>query len=179
MKKLVIVGKSASGKNTIASAFEKYGYKRAVTHTSRDPRPGEVDGTDYHFVDKDYFEGMIDSGQFIESDCLNDWYYGMSREEYEKSQMLILTPRGVRTMVRILGRDAFYILYVDAPSSVRVGRSLRRGDDQSEVSRRLGTDYVDFEDFIAKKDWNMYHESIDGEDPDFLLKKVLIECETI
>ena len=179
MKKLVIIGKSASGKNTIAKAFESYGYRRAVTHTSRDPRPGEIDGNDYHFVDKDYFEGMIDSGQFIESDCFNDWYYGMSRKEFEKSQMFILTPRGLQKMISIFGRGAFYVLYVDARSSVRVGRSLKRGDDKNEVTRRLGTDENDFADFIERKDWDMYHESRDDEDADFLIKKVLIECETI
>lgn len=69
-KLLVISGPSGSGKSTlIQKLFEefpdKFGF--SVSHTTRAPRPGEINGVHYHFTTKDEIQKAIDSGEFIES----------------------------------------------------------------------------------------------------------------
>lgn len=80
MRKLfVITGPSGAGKTTVsqlvvdranalaeATGNQECGLQRVVTTTTRPPRPGEVDGVDYHFVDRAKFEAMVDAGEFAE-----------------------------------------------------------------------------------------------------------------
>ena len=71
-----------TGKNRLIRALLKdYGkyFKKIVTHTTRQPRPGEINGTDYHFVSKEVFFSLNCSGQFIEASHVHNNYYGVSR----------------------------------------------------------------------------------------------------
>ncbi len=49
---IILVGKSCSGKDTVVKELAKMGYNKIVTCTTRPPRPGEIDGREYHFLDK-------------------------------------------------------------------------------------------------------------------------------
>ena len=47
---IILVGESASGKSTIEKILtEKYGYKKTISYTTRQPRDGEINGVNYHF----------------------------------------------------------------------------------------------------------------------------------
>ncbi len=50
---LLLVGKSASGKDTIQKELIKMGMKAVVSYTTRSPRKGEIDGIAYHFITKE------------------------------------------------------------------------------------------------------------------------------
>ena len=76
---LVFCGPSGSGKSTlikqIMSDFKGvFGF--SVSHTTRSPRPGEVDGKDYHYVSREIMEKGISNGEFIESATFSDNMYG-------------------------------------------------------------------------------------------------------
>jgi guanylate kinase len=62
--------------------FEKYPsfFGFSVSHTTRSPRPGEVDGIDYHFTDIETMRAAIQQGKFIESAQVHTNYYGTSYE---------------------------------------------------------------------------------------------------
>jgi guanylate kinase len=67
---VVICGPSGAGKSTIVNAMMKdypldFGF--SVSHTTRGPRPGEVDGVSYHFVERSLLEQERDAGLFIET----------------------------------------------------------------------------------------------------------------
>lgn len=69
-KLLVISGPSGSGKSTIIQKLfaefpDKFGF--SVSHNSRAPRAGEIDGVHYHFTTKDKIQKMIENGEFLES----------------------------------------------------------------------------------------------------------------
>ena len=49
---IILVGKSCSGKDTVVKELAKMGYNKIVTCTTRPPRPGEIDGREYHFLNK-------------------------------------------------------------------------------------------------------------------------------
>ena len=64
---VVISGPSGSGKTSICKELVKGGHVRfSVSATTRPPRPGEVDGEDYHFLDDARFQSEVDRGGFLE-----------------------------------------------------------------------------------------------------------------
>ena len=64
--KIILVGKAASGKDFLKRKMQKKGFRAGVSHTTRPARANEVNGEDYHFVDKAKFNEMIVQDKFIE-----------------------------------------------------------------------------------------------------------------
>ena len=156
----IIAGKSASGKSTLARILSDRGLTRnAITTTTRDPREGEVNGVDYYFWPKELFEECI--GQMVEHDQFNGWYYGVTEQEFNRTNLSILTPRGVKRYMKKFGRKNLFIIYVDTPILERYDRIIKRGDSLEEAFRRFVHDEEDFRNFKS------YDLRIDGSDESF------------
>lgn len=154
-KKFVLIGKSCSGKTELALLLKNKGLKTAVTCTSRTIRVNEIDGLHYHFKDIDVFKKMIDEDAFVEYDVFNGWYYGLPKEEFNTSDIFVVTPRGVKKLIERFGRESMSIIYLDTSIVQRLTRASYRGDDMKEVERRLKTDDEDFAEFHANEDWDL------------------------
>ena len=133
---LVLVGESASGKSSI----EKYlvdncGYNKIVSYTTRQPRQGEIDGIDYHFISVKQFESLNDQGFFAETAIYNDWYYGVAKEDCTDDKVAVLTPHGLRQVSKIKGINIISF-YIDVPRRDRLIKILQRGDSIEESYRR-------------------------------------------
>jgi guanylate kinase len=76
----VFSGPSGAGKSTLVHRLRQRvnGLGYSVSHTSRAPREGEVDGVDYHFVDRGTFSRMIENGSFVEWATVYGDLYGTS-----------------------------------------------------------------------------------------------------
>ena len=75
---IVLVGESASGKSSIErNLVDNYGYKKIVSYTTRQPRQGEVDGIDYHYISESQFIKLQKEGYFAEVGEYNGWHYGI------------------------------------------------------------------------------------------------------
>jgi guanylate kinase len=144
MNKLIIMGKSASGKDTLRSLLIEKGLKEAISYTTRPMRDGEVNGKDYHFISLEEFNELEAKNFFLESEKFRDWKYGRSYESIEEGDIFIATVTGTANMIEKLGRDKFYVLELECSDEIRKERSLKRGDDPTEVERRLKTDDADF-----------------------------------
>jgi guanylate kinase len=83
----IISAPSGAGKSSLIQAYlasqTAAPAKVAISHTTRDIRPGEQHGQHYHFIDKAQFEQMIAQGAFIEYAHVYDHYYGTSRKAIE------------------------------------------------------------------------------------------------
>ena len=66
MSLLVLMGKSCSGKDTIANELVKYGYEKFVSYTTRPMRDDEIQDQTYHFISEDEFISKINDGFFLE-----------------------------------------------------------------------------------------------------------------
>jgi len=78
---IVISGPSGSGKSTHIGHLKKAipnTFGVATSHTTREPRAGEVHGREYHFVNKDAFQKLVQEGGFIEHAQFGSNYYGTS-----------------------------------------------------------------------------------------------------
>ncbi len=74
---VVISGPSGAGKGSIyRQVIDRTGMKRSVSVTTRQPRPGEVDGVDYYFRTEEQYQQMIAAGEFLETAAVYRNYYG-------------------------------------------------------------------------------------------------------
>lgn len=79
LKALIICGPSGSGKSTLLRRLfddfpDKFGF--SVSHTTRNPRPGEVNGLHYHFTTREEMEAAVQNGEFLESAVFANNMYG-------------------------------------------------------------------------------------------------------
>lgn len=141
---LVLVGPSACGKTQIVGQLTKqYGLEKLVTYTSRKMRVGEVNGKDYHFIDKLEFEQKIRNDFFIEYVNYNGNYYGTPRSELTKNKVVILEPVGLKHYIE-KARNLITIVYLNCSKEVLRIRMLNRGDKEEEIMKRLAGDELRF-----------------------------------
>lgn len=110
----------------------------SVSHTTREPRPGEVDGHHYHFTDRAKFIEGIQSGEFLEHAQVFDNYYGTSRQSVNQQ-----LDSGIDVILEIDWQGALQVkdLYDDVtmifilpPSKATLRQRLSsRGQDSEEV----------------------------------------------
>ena len=136
----IVSAPSGAGKTSMVRALMErdpdLGF--SVSHTTRPPRPGEVDGRDYHFVDVPTFERLVEEGAFLEYARVFDNYYGTSRAAVEaqlaegRDVFLDIDWQGAR-QVRQAWPEAVSI-FVLPPSREALEARLRgRGTDSDEV----------------------------------------------
>ena len=142
---IVLVGESASGKSSIEkNLVENYGFNKVVSYTTRKPRDGEVDGVDYHFIDKSQFKRLKIQGFFAETAMYNDWHYGTAKRDCTDDKVAVLTPHGLRQISKIQGINVVSF-YINVPRRDRLIKILQRGDNIEEAYRRSLSDVGQFD----------------------------------
>jgi len=140
----VLSGPSGVGKNTVAAALCKSGRAvRAVTATSREPRPGERDGADYYFVGREEFEGWLRDGRLLEHNCYDGNYYGTPAfsvnraAQSGKPVLLVIDVNGALAVKKLWPQVK--LVFLSPPSDEALEQRLRaRGDeDARSVAYRL------------------------------------------
>lgn len=145
-KRIILVGRAASGKDYIRKKLEDRGFKYAVSYTTRPPRAGEVDGKDYIFISEEVAQKMIQNDEFYEYVEFNGWLYGTSREQFETDDVFIMTPTGLSHIDEVSRKQSF-VIFIDIAEDVRRQRMLARDMPGDSVERRLEADRLDFENF--------------------------------
>jgi len=141
---LVICGPSGSGKSTILKAVmgqPKYKDLLAfsVSHTTRQPRPGEVHGREYYFSDRETMRAEIEAGKFIESAEFSGNLYGTSKDSVHKCQskgkicVLDIDSQGVRSLKKSSNLSPVYV-FVKPPSLTVLEERLRSRKTETEES---------------------------------------------
>jgi guanylate kinase len=141
----VIAAPSGAGKTSLVKALMERRPELAfsVSHTTRKPRPNEVDGRDYHFVDHATFERMIAANEFLEHASVFDNFYGTSRRQVDdalaggRDLLLEIDWQGAQ-QVRSRLPDAVDI-FILPPSRAALEERLRgrRTDSAAVIARRL------------------------------------------
>lgn len=144
--KIILVGKAASGKDFLKSKMERKGFRTGVSHTTRPARPGEVDGADYHFIDDVKFIEMIGQEEFIEYMEFNGWFYGQTEEDFNASDIMIMSKDGLDMLPKVY-RDQCIVIYLDVPMAERLKRLSSRDDKNDSIERRITTDEKQFHGF--------------------------------
>ena len=141
----VITGPSGVGKGTLIKELCKRvpEVELSVSATTREPRPGEEDGVDYHFLERERFDRRVEDGDFLEWAEYSGNRYGTLRSEVEARTergapvVLEIEVQGAR-QVRETMPDAVRI-FIEPPDAEELRtRLLGRGtDDEATIERRL------------------------------------------
>ena len=147
----VISGPSGAGKGTLLSrVLERIPDAWvSVSATTRKPRPGEVDGLHYFFLDTDHFKSLVEQGGFLEWAQVHDNYYGTL-----KRSVLDHINAGEQVILEIDVQGAFqvrkalpeaHLVFIEPPSLEELERRLRQRGTETEdvISSRMKTAEVE------------------------------------
>ena len=166
-EKTILLGKSGSGKDFLMRKLVEKGLRGCLKMTTRPQRKHEIQWITYDFVAEWTFLDKIKNGEFLcyqkfevtpEGRDPENWYYGITKQEFQDSQVFIMTP-GEFNNITPEQRKQCFVVYLDIPRDVREKRLIRREDKNDSVKRRLDADEIDFKDF---KDYDLRVT-----DPDF------------
>lgn len=143
---LVMSSPSGAGKSTISRALLE-GDSRltmSVSATTRSPRPGEVDGKDYFFIEKPKFQDMVGNGEFLEHAQVFDNYYGTPTAPVEaalqdgKDVLFDVDWQGTQQLAENAEKDLVRI-FILPPSHDELERRLyaRAQDSEEVVQKRM------------------------------------------
>lgn len=160
---VIISGPSGVGKDTIIEAMRRspdgHAYHYVVTCTTRPRRPGEVDGVNYQFLDRDQFRALRDSGELLEWAEVHGNWYGTPRQQVRAAlaagydAILKIDVQGART-VKERVPDALLIFVVPPSLEALFQRlkhratetvdelELRQRNAALELARQEDYDYV-------------------------------------
>lgn len=138
----VVAAPSGAGKSSLINALLKRhddnSMQVSVSTTTRKPRPGEIDGVHYHFVDEATFLKQVDDGEFYEWAKVFDHYYGTSKTVIEKTLksgvdvFLDIDWQGTRQVKAAY--PGVHTIFILPPSNEELERRLRaRGQDSDDV----------------------------------------------
>lgn len=147
IKRIILAGKAASGKDFGRKHLEELGLSYGVSYTTRSPRPGEIDGVDYNFISPEKFDEMEANHEWYEEVEFNGWKYGTSNAQFHgESNVFIMTPHGL-SLVHPEDLKESLVVFFDIPYDVRYSRLKERGDTADKLERRLEADENDFKHF--------------------------------
>jgi guanylate kinase len=144
----VITGPSGVGKGTLIRDLRERvsGLELSVSATTREPRSGEEDGREYHFLTPAEFARRADVGDFLEHATFSGNRYGTLRSEIERtleagrSVVLEIEVQGARQVRAAMGDEAVLIFIAPPDPEVLRRRLAGRGTDSDDaIARRLET----------------------------------------
>ncbi|CAH0047769.1 unnamed protein product [Clonostachys solani] len=152
---IVISGPSGVGKGTlIGRLLERYSDTLATTvsHTTRQPRPGEVNHEAYHFICTQEFESLIENNAFVEYTFFSGNYYGTSRQTIKDQQakgkipILEIEMSGITQIKKNKALDMRFV-FISPPSLQALEERLhKRGTESAKsIERRLEQAKVEME----------------------------------
>lgn len=141
-KLFLISASSGAGKTTLvrevlARLHSEHGIKRVITYTTKAPRPGELQGIDYHFLSEADFIEKIGQGFFVEHSTVYGAYYGFPRSilhDIDKgAHYIAIVDRAGAASIKAEKPDAV-LIWIQAPDTQALeARLTSRAQDSQEV----------------------------------------------
>jgi guanylate kinase len=167
---LIISSPSGAGKTTLTRKLleRRTNFGFSVSHTTRAPRKGEVDGRDYHFTDPPTFGAMVERGEFAEWAEVHGNLYGTALSEIERCReagktgiVFDIDYQGARQIKA--SRPKAVGVFVLPPSMAELERRLRsRGsDDEATIQRRFHNAKREIENY-GLFDYLLVNDDVDG-----------------
>ena len=163
---VILSGVSGAGKDTIKKELMKRmkNIDTLPSFTSREIRPGEEEGVQYHFISKSEFEEKIKKGDFYEFDLHHGNYYGTSREllnnKIKDGKIIVkdIEVNGTENLLKLLKNDTKIVtIFIKVEKEELKRRLIERGDNIQDIEVRLSRmDYeeskINLYDYVIKND---------------------------
>jgi len=170
----IISAASGAGKTPLVNAVLErvLDLEVSVSHTTREPREGEIDGVNYHFVDTGRFEAMVEGGEFFEYATVFGNMYGTSRqhieEQLEKGKDVILEIdwQGARQIRKLMPDCRSVFIVPPSTEALRQRLTSRGTDDESVIARRMQeaisemSHYVEFDYLVINDDFDEARDNL-------------------
>ena len=171
---VILSSPSGAGKTTITKKIQqKYqSFKISVSHTTRKPRPNEVDGVDYNFISKKEFESLIKKNEFYEHAKIFENYYGTHKktiDELSKTNDIIfdIDWQGTKQLSKYQNLNLVKIFLLPPDKKELKNRLVKRNQDSfEEVEKRFKA----FDNDVKK--WKDYDYILVNENLDNCYKQI-------
>ena len=171
---VVLSSPSGAGKTTITKKIQQKlsSFKISVSHTTRKPRPNEVNGVDYYFVSSEKFESLINENKLYEYAKIFDNYYGTSKDIVHnliKSNDIIfdIDWQGNKQLSKYKNLNLVKIFITTKDKEELKRRLMKRNQDSDEeVKKRLKS----YEEDI--KHWDDYDYIVINDDLENCFKQI-------
>ena len=165
----VVSGPSGVGKTSLVTALTKLAPQIScpVSYTTRPPRPGEIDRTNYYFVSADQFESMVAEDEFLEHAQVFGNRYGTSRRAVERqlengqSLLLEIDWQGAAQTRRLFPDAVTVMILPPSIENLRKRLNQRQQDADGEIEQRMlaATDelahYAEFDYLVINDDFDI------------------------
>ena len=170
----IIAAPSGGGKTSLVNALLQHDPRLvlSVSHTTREARPGEIDGKHYHFVSEAEYEQMVNNGDFMEYARVFDHHYGTNRDsvalqlEQGLDVILEIDWQGAR-QVRKAFPECCPIFIIPPSLEILRKRLTRRGQDSEKVIQRRMRDaqaeishWAEFDYLVVNDDFDTALEEL-------------------
>ena len=157
---VILSSPSGAGKTTISKKIQQkfQNFKISVSHTTREPRPNEVNGVDYHFTNKDDFKKLIEEGKFYEHAKIFQNYYGTSKKsiqtplENNNDILFDIDWQGTKQLSKFPELKPIKIFILPPSKDELKKRLIERNQDRSTIIQQRLEAYD--EDIIHWKDYD-------------------------
>lgn len=146
---IVLLGGTCSGKTEMALHFEKYGFKKVITNTTRSRRIDDTENS-YHFLTREEFMKKVENGEMIEYAEYNGNLYGSSIDSFTENCVIVLEPKGYRAL-KVKKPNEVYGVYLDVPEEIRINRGIARGDKREVIEKRIIEDRDLFDESLKSE----------------------------
>ena len=172
----VLSSPSGAGKTTLTKKLEKNNnnFKISISHRTRKPRPNEINGKDYYFVNDEEFNNLVKKNDFFEHAKIFDNYYGTLKQPVEKllsnnkDVLFDIDWQGTQQLKKIknLSLITFFIL----PPDIKILRQrlLNRHEGQEKI---IENRMKKFNEELSH--WNEYNYVVINDDLEDCYKKIL------
>jgi len=167
---LVLSSPSGAGKTTISRRLlaGDMNLTLSVSVTTRPRRPGEVNGTDYFFVDRDRYDALLEAGELLEHAEVFGHFYGTPRAEVEaglaagRDALFDIDWQGTQQLKQS-AREDLVSVFILPPSTAELERRLRgrAGDPEDVIAARMAK-AADEISHWAEYDYIIVNEDIDA-----------------
>jgi len=166
-KLIIVTAPSGAGKTTIVrhllSVFDELDFSTSAT--TRDMRPGEMDGRDYYFLSHEAFKSKIENDEFVEwEEVYDNQFYGTLKSEidriWKKGKHVIfdIDVNGARNLQKLFPKDALSI-FIQPPSEAALLERLqgRKSEDSDSLKKRMARSskeltYANYFDLVLVND---------------------------
>ncbi len=170
----VISAASGAGKTSLINALlpQLVGVELSVSHTTRAPRAGEINGVNYHFIDTAEFETMLEAGEFLESASVFGNMYGTSQQQIQQQLhkgldvILEIDWQGARQIRQLMGECKSIYIVPPSVTALRERLSNRGQDDDAVISKRMQqavsemSHYIEFEYLVINDDFDEARDNL-------------------
>jgi guanylate kinase len=164
----VVSAPSGAGKTSLCKAVtdSMENLTHSISYTTRQPRPGEIDGRDYYFVSNERFRDMVDAGDFAEHAQVHSNQYGTSKRVLDQmvadgtDVILDIDTQGARQIRQHYATAVFIFIMPPSMGILEERLRNRRSDREEEIRKRMQRareeirDYALYDYIIVNRDFD-------------------------